>query len=96
MRKCVLFIFTDSLFEVNQFVTFISSTLSRLVNSSIFDPEIKIFVSSANKINFKTEDEYIKSLMNTKNNRGPRVDPWGTPWVMGARVETQSFTWVNC
>ena len=38
---------------------------------------------------------WCKSLIKIKNNRGPRTDPWGKPWVAGLRSERQLATETN-
>ena len=43
-------------------------------------------VSSANKRMFEKWIASVRSFMNIKNNRGPSIDPWGTP----ARILRQS------
>ena len=46
--------------------------------------------SSAN--NFIVEDMLaVKSLMYTKNKRGPRTEPWGTPELSGNEVRNGSI-----
>ena len=46
----------------------------------------KMLVSSANKTNDKMEKELTISLTYIKNNKGPRMEPCGTPqliWDIG-------------
>ena len=40
---------------------------------------VKILVSSAKSMNLRVLDVFIISLIYTRNNKGPRIDPWGTP-----------------
>ena len=54
---------------------------------SIVDGSVeKMFVSSANKMYFKLGDAFSKSLIKIKNSRGPKTDPWGTPFL-GLRMK---------
>ena len=45
-------------------------------------PSINTLVSSANKIENNKSDDLAKSLTLRINNRGPNIDPCGTPCVM--------------
>ena len=52
-----------------------------------FWPEINTFVSSANRTDKKEFDTVAKSLLYIKNNKGPRINPWGTPQVIFTFVD---------
>ena len=39
---------------------------------------------------------FDKSLIYSKNNRGPRMDPWGTPQVIERESELWPFIHTNC
>ena len=41
----------------------------------------KRLASSANIIGSNKQDAFGRSLTHTRNRRGPRIDPWGTPQV---------------
>ena len=52
------------------------------VNSTVFSSanEVDRVLSSANvHRNLNKEDEFGRSLINNRNNSGPRTDPCGTP-----------------
>ena len=44
-------------------------------------------VSSAKMINLANVDELTISLMYMIKSSGPRMNPWGTPHVIGSRVD---------
>ena len=68
-----------SLFAISQSKTF-SSSLFRISMTSVYEcPSINTLVSSANKIESNKSDELEKSLTLRINNRGPNIDPCGTP-----------------
>ena len=45
-------------------------------------PSIKTLVSSANIIEKNRSGALEKSLMYRIKRNGPKIDPWGTPWVI--------------
>ena len=49
-------------------------------------------VSSAKMKNVANFDELTISLMYMIKSSGPRMDPWGTPHVIGSRVEFTPLT----
>ena len=49
-------------------------------------------VSSAKMINLANLDELTILLMYILKSSGPRMDPWGTPHVIGSRVEFAPLT----
>ena len=51
-------------------------------------PSIKQLVSSANKIDVSRVDTSPKSLTYRKNSDGPRIEPCGTPQVIGKMPES--------
>ena len=51
-------------------------------------PSIKQLVSSANKIDVRRVDTLHKSLTYSKNSVGPRIEPCGTPHVIGKKHES--------
>ena len=55
--------------------------------SSKFEPDINIIVSSANRENLTEEETSGKSLINRRNNKGPRMDPCVTPHYISLVAE---------
>ena len=49
-------------------------------------------LSSAYKVNLKNGLDFLKSLIKIKNKRGPRIEPWGIPWLTVLTVEYLPFT----
>jgi hypothetical protein len=49
------------------------------------------FVSSANNIGIVTEETLGKSFTYKRNRIGPRIDPWGTPQLIGRYLGRYSF-----
>ena len=45
-------------------------------------PWIKLLVSTAYKIGKVVYDTALKSLISIRNNKGPNIDPYGTPQVI--------------
>ena len=52
-------------------------------------------MSSANS-NVKNSDERGKSFIYSKNNRGPKMDPWGTPKEISKSGLDLSLIDTNC
>ena len=73
-----------------------SSAFTVLIRSAKLPLVYRVFVSSANNINIKISEHLHRSLIYNMNNRGPRIDPWGTPHVIDLIVDTKVFTLVNC
>ena len=38
----------------------------------------------------------IINILYIKNNKGPRMDPWGIPHVIGWKLDKVPFTYVHC
>ena len=72
----VLLALSDNLFTLNHVLIFTSSlfTVSKSVEISFY----LSLVSSANMMG-SSKVGFDKSLTNIKNNKGPKMDPWGTP-----------------
>ena len=49
-----------------------------------------MLVSSAKIRNESLLDDFGRSFIYNKNSRGPRVEPWGTPQVIGLREDSTS------
>ena len=73
------FKFKDNLFSSSQSTTFIISSFMVLMRSSGSFPDRNIFESSANNRENIFLDTLLKSLIYSKNNKGPRIEPCGTP-----------------
>ena len=71
-----------SLFAISQSETFSSSLFIISTTSAYECPSINTLVLSANKIENNKSDDLAKSLTFRINNRGPNIDPCGTPCVM--------------
>ena len=71
-----------SLFAISQSKSFSSSLFIFSITSAYECPSINTLVSSANKIENNKSDDLAKSLTLRINNRGPNIDPCGTPCVM--------------
>ena len=65
-------------------MTLLSSWLKVNVNSRAFSSanEVDGVLSSPDSINLNKEDEFGRSLINNRNNNGPRTDPSGTPCLI--------------
>ena len=57
--------------------------------------EYKRFVLSANRCTSLFLIALWRSLINIKNSKGPKTDPWGTPWVIRCGSEFVLFIDVN-
>ena len=53
-------------------------------------------VSSAYSLAFECFRQRGRSLINIKNNSGPRIDPWGTPLVIQETSHRIPFTSLLC
>ena len=78
----VLLAFSDSLFALTQSTVNFKSQLICLL---IFLSDLAMrsrFVSSAKSCTEVNSTALCKSLINKIKRRGPRTDPWGTPYLM--------------
>ena len=48
---------------------------------------LKILVSSANVAIFEFLTAWVRWFLYKRNNKGPRIDPWGTPEVTGSALD---------
>ena len=80
--KLVFKILRASLLDFIHSATALSSWFRISSRSLRFLLEQYILVSSANKWKLSSFDVFGKSLIHRKNNRGPRMGPWGTPQVI--------------
>ena len=72
--------FRTNLLAPNHLITWKRTDLAIEQNSSKFLLELMTLASSAN--NISSEREFVlcgRSCMCIKNNKGPRIEPWGTP-----------------
>ena len=75
----------DDLLQYNHswtFWTLIKSSFISFANVCKLFPVKNIFVSPANNIDIQASDTVDKSLIYIKNNRGPNMDPCGTPQLI--------------
>ena len=75
----VLLGFRDSLVDLNQEETLMSSMLRVRIREGRLGLEYMMVVSSANRRNDSREEDVCKSFMYIKKRRGPNIEPWGTP-----------------
>ena len=71
------------------FMEIICSSLSATYNNK------KKELSSANSLALVVRS-YLRSLMETKNNKGPRLESWGTPELFFFHVETYPMRTTHC
>jgi len=57
---------------------------------------LKSIVSSAKRLTTEYGIALYRSLIYRRNNRGPRTDPWGTPWRIVLRFEERLEIETNC
>ena len=81
--KCDLEELRVSLLADNHIANLASSAFNIWVISTRSFPSRKTLVSSANKIANNVSETFGRSLMQSKKNRGPRTELWGTPHVIG-------------
>ena len=94
--KFVFLTFKESLFNLNQVFILSRSELTVDTRLEILRPEKNKFVSSANIIGVTSLETLTISFIGVIfiiKSRGPRIDPWGTPQVIG-RVE--DLTLASC
>jgi hypothetical protein len=79
--------FNDKLL-LNHLFSFIIFVFMELVNSVKSEFVMRMLVSSAKRIGFaNVAIVFGRSFMYNINNRGPRMDPWGTPYPVGSHLE---------
>src|SRR6218665_3099948 len=94
--KSVFSKFNDSLFALNHSATLISSMFITSNNLSKEVCEKNTLVSSANRMNVKMDEIEAKSLIYNRNNRGPSIEPGGTPHVISVAWETTPLKQTYC
>ena len=78
----VFLIFSDNLFNLNQILSAFNSTLIVCSISNIDLPDTDMSVSSANNMIKLDLHAVCISFTYNKNNRGPKIDPCGTPQLI--------------
>ena len=85
---CVFSIFMEGEFIINQVLTLLYIVIVISFNSAWLQPFSIRLVSSANNIGVTfLFTIFCKSLMCTRNSKGPKTDPWGTPSVIFTQLE---------
>ena len=82
IMKCVFLIFKESLFAFNHKEISFNSLFMVLMIKSGSLPLINKLLSSANNIGNVHSQTEARSFMYIRNNRGPRIDPCGTPHLI--------------
>ena len=87
-HKFSFFRFNENLLALDQIDNLFSSVFNMLAKQSASLWDRKTLVSSVNKINGNILDALFISLMQNKNNKGPKIEPCGTSHKMLVREET--------
>ncbi len=74
------FLFSNSLFDNNQFWTVENSCCRDLSITDVLLPDVYITVSSAYKCIWQLEQIFARSLIKMEKRSGPRDEPCGTPF----------------
>ncbi len=82
----VFVVFNDILFALNQQDSVFNSLLTVVIRLGSEVPDAYTVESSAKSIALRLSNEFGKSFMYTRNNKGPRTDPCGTPQVTGYSI----------
>src|SRR6218665_1850923 len=94
--KNVLVKFKVSLFALSQSFTRGSSEFI-IWNRFSWDLwEIKIFESSANNSKCIDNETLGRSFINNRNNSGPKMEPWGTPYLIRRSDYILLLHWTCC
>ena len=79
----------ESKLDLNHLFSCPKTTLRSLWNCKLFGLVINVLVSSANNIGIALGSmTFGKSLMYTRNNNGPKIEPCGTPYFILVHFET--------
>ena len=81
-HKVSFLLFSDNLFNLNQILSAFNSTLIVCSISNIDLPDTNMFVSSANNMIKLDLHAVCLSFTYNTNNRGPKIDPCGTPQLI--------------
>ena len=77
---------TDSVFTLHHNSRWCSSVLRLISSCSEFEPFTNKHVSSANNLG-SLSTELCRLLMYIRKNIGPGDDPWGTPTLIGFKLD---------
>ena len=72
-----------NLFAVAHLYNFSNSLLQTTLDSAIFVQLKDTVKSSANSTGTKLSEILGRSFIKNMNKRGPKIEPWGTPMVIG-------------
>ena len=92
---CVFLGWIASLLSLKYVQMWCSCSLTNWYRSVRFFPDAKSVVSSAN-INTKSFVHKGKSLINNRNNSGPRIEPCGTPSIISSIELDTPLICTNC
>ena len=81
----------DNLLTSNHKESLTISELTIVARLCIQLSEYDKFVSSANNMKCKTDELSTMSLIYIRNNKGPNIEPWGTPQETLLESEKVSF-----
>ena len=87
----VFFTMSEILFAFNQLTSCFKSALTSLFSFLIELLRHKRLVSSAKWWTLQNFIAWLRSFIYSKNRRGPRTDPWGTPQFKAARPDSYPF-----
>jgi hypothetical protein len=71
----VLSKFNESIFALSQIEILCNSLFKIFEREQQYFPENNMFVSSANNINSRMLETWLKSLIYNRNSNGPRIEP---------------------
>ena len=80
-KTCFFLTFNNNLLALIQLLTFVSPLFIFSNKMLMSLCEKKRFLSPASMIGFSTFEAWCKSLTCNRNNKGPKMDLWGTPHV---------------
>ena len=60
------------------------------------DKRAKIFIASAKTRIISNVEHFCTSLRQILNKRGPRAEPWGTPFVNSSHERNAEFIFLLC
>ena len=94
--KCVFDTLSESLLESSQSTILSNSPFIILISWLALRPLKKTLVSSANNMGYTIFDIQAISLIYSKNNNGPRIEPCGTPHVTVLFVDSIPLNTTYC
>ena len=84
-------ILIDNLLVLSHSLNWANSQFNVAIIVLICVPSIRTVVSSANRMEKKFSDSLANSLIYKINNKGPSMDPCGTPCVIGMVADKVSL-----